>query len=255
MKRLVAATVGLSALLTTGLAAAQTSVETRDYRRADRPSFASPQNFAFELRFGPYVPEIDEEFPASKPYERVFGTGKGFHFGFEIDWQALRIPYFGTLGPGVGWSYSRRSANAKLSSSGLDSAESTSLTIMPMHLSAVLRVDVLAREIGIPIVPYGKAGLGMGLWTTATESGTSERDGVLGRGKSFGTHVAGGGMFLLDIIDPASALAFDEEIGVNNSYIFFEWQWANLDGLSFISKDPQMHVGTSNWVLGLALEF
>ena len=33
-----------------------------------------------------------------------------------------------------------------------------------MALQAVLRVDVLARETPIPIVPYAKLGLGSAIW-------------------------------------------------------------------------------------------
>jgi hypothetical protein len=256
MKRAAAlGVVGLS-LFGSSLALAQPAMEARDWRRRDRQTYQSPQRFAFELRFGPYTPEVDEPFATPGPMERVFGNRKGFYIGAEVDWQALRIPYFGTIGPGLGWGYTSRSANAKVSGTTDDSDAETSLTIMPMYLDAVLRIDVLARDVGIPLVPYGKLGLGFGMWSSSTDQGPSRRDGVLGRGRSWGTHMALGGMFLLDILDPSAALGFDEEVGVNNSYIFFEWQWANLDGqVKLIESGPQMHVGTSNWVIGLALEF
>ena len=60
----------------------------------------SPQAFALELRFGPYRPKIDDELPAARPYESTFGTDKRLYMGFELDWQAVRIPFVGTLGPG-----------------------------------------------------------------------------------------------------------------------------------------------------------
>lgn len=245
----------LAIFLLAPAARAQSSFDSHDYRRLDRPVPESPQNFAFELRFGPYMPQIDDEFQGKKPFEQVFGTGKGFYFGVELDWQALRIPYFGTLGPGFSWGYTSRSANAKLSGTDIESAEETSLSIMPMYAVGVLRVDVLPRHLGVPLVPYGKAGLGLGLWSASNESGTSERDGVLGRGRSWGTHAALGGMFLLDILEPTVALAFDNDVGVNNSYLYFEWTWRDLNGLSFIENSPQMRVGTSGWSAGLALEF
>jgi hypothetical protein len=246
--------VALSSLLAASTARAQ-SMETRDYRRIDRPMRATPQTFAFELRLGTYQPRIDQEFSGGVgPYEKVFGGDKRFYFGLEVDWQALRIPYLGTLGPGLSWGYVSTSSNAKISSTGADSAETTSLSIMPMTLAAVLRIDVFAREIGIPLVPYGKAGLGFGLWNSSNESGTSVRDGVDGKGHSSGTHFALGGMFLLDTLDPGSALKFDEEVGVNNSYVYFEWMWSDL-GTGLIEKNDQMRIGTSSWVTGIALEF
>jgi hypothetical protein len=54
-------------------------------------------------------------------------------------------------------------------------------------------------------------------------------------------------MFLLDILEPSSALAADVESGVNNSYLFFEWSMTNYGG-------DQMNVGSNNWVTGLAFE-
>jgi len=254
MSRLLASVAVASATLALA-SAAQAQVDTRDYRRVDRHLPESPQRFAFELRLGPYVPRIDEEFKGKTPYADTFGTGKGFHIGAELDWQAFRIPHLGTLGPGLSWGYTSRSANAKISSTGLESAEETTLTIMPMSAVGVLRIDVLTRDIGIPLVPYGKAGLGLGLWSASNDTGVSQRDGVTGRGRSWGTHLALGGMLHLDFLEPDTALGFDEELGVNNSYFFFEWMWSDLGNLKLIESKPQMHVGTSGWVAGLALEF
>lgn len=225
---------------------------TRDPRRFD-----SPQNFAFELRLGPYTPDIDSEFGGAantRPFQRTFGKGKGFHFGFELDWQALRIPYLGTFGPGVGWSRTSRTAKAfELNSTTTRSGEDTTLAIMPMYLVGVLRVDHFAREYGVPFVPYAKAGLGFALWSASISTGVVTREGVLGRGRSWGTHFAVGGAFLLDVLDPAAANSADKSLGVNNTYAYIEWMRSDLGDL--IESKAQMHVGTSTWVAGLALEF
>jgi hypothetical protein len=242
----------LVALMSSGNAGAQ--VETRDYRRTDRRVPESPQRFAFELRLGPYKPRIDEEFNGRTPFADTFGNGKGFHIGAEVDWQALRIPYLGTLGPGFSWGYTSRSANARISGTGKESAEETSLSIMPMTLVGVARLDVFPREFHVPVVPYGKLGLGLGLWSISTNKGTVTRDGVVGRGRSWGTHAAVGGMLHLDFLERDVALSFDDELGVNNSYLFFEWMWSDLGSSSLIEDRPQMRVGTSGWVLGLAFE-
>jgi hypothetical protein len=224
----------------------------RSYSRADRSKYESPQNFAFEIRFGPYRPEVDEEFGSAKPYETAFGTDRNFYFGLEFDWQAIRIPWFGSFGPGVGWGYTQKSANAKESATGSPSGDETSLSIMPMYAVGVLRIDVLARDVGIPIVGYGKAGLGLGLWSAGNGGGTANRDGMVGRGRSWGTHLALGAMLLLDAFDEASAVTMDNASGINNSYFFFEWMRNNLDGM--LESKPQLHVGTNTWVLGLAME-
>lgn len=242
-------------LFVASTAQAQQADQYYRWKRHDRPMYESPQSFAVELRFGPYIPNIDEQFNGgATPYRSTFGGGKGFHYGLEVDYQILRIPYLGTLGPGVSWSRTTREAKAKITGTDTDSAESTTLTIMPMALMGVLRIDVLSRELGIPIVPYGKAGLGFGLWSTGTDQGTSNRDGVDGKGRTWGTHLAGGGMFQLDFLDRSSAREIDDSIGVNHSYIFFEYMRANLDGSLLETSKPQLHIGTTTWVIGLALE-
>lgn len=60
------------------------------------------------------------------------------------------------------------------------------------------------------------------------------------------------GRYSSTFIDSAAAAQADEDTGINNSYIFLEWMRNNLDGM--IESKPQMHVGTSTWVLGLAVE-
>lgn len=222
-------------------------------RRTDR----SKQRFAVEIRFGQYFPQVDSEFGGSGPYQRVFGNGGQVYFGLEFDWQALRIPYLGALGPGFGWGYTRTSSKAKITGTQTDSAEDTALTIMPWHLSAVLRVDELMRRTGIPIVPYGKLGLGMGMWSAANTQGVAyypkepDPNALRGRGITWGEHFALGAMLSLNGLDPKAASNLDANSGVNHAYLFGEWMNTKLDG---IGSRPQMHVGSSSWVVGLAVD-
>lgn len=213
----------------------------------------SPQNAAFELRFGPYRPAIDDEISGAAPFEQTFGDDTRFLLGIEVDWQALRIPHFGTFGPGFGWGYTKFTADALLGDgSGGRSAQTTSLTIMPMYLVGVLRADVLARETFIPLVPYAKVGVGYALWWVGDGGDTAHADdGTVGRDASYGYQYALGLMLLLDALDRAAAAQMDNATGVNNSYLFVEWYVSQLDG--FGSGD-QMQVGTNTWMLGLALE-
>lgn len=220
--------------------------------RSRRP-WQSPQNMALELRFGPYRPDIDKDFPSAKPYETSFGDSRRVYVGAELDWQALRIPYLGTLGPGFGLGYTHMSGHTRLKSTGEASSESTSLGILPMYAVGVLRLDVLARETVIPLVAYGKAGVGYALWWTGNDLGPSRIDGKIGRGSTWGTHFAVGGMFLLDALEPSSAMALDNEVGINHSYLFFEWMVSNLDGFG-APAGSEMRVGASTWVAGLAFE-
>jgi hypothetical protein len=209
--------------------------------------FESSQQFAFELRFGPYRPNIDDAFPQQKPYESVFGTDRRVAFGAEFSWQATRIPFVGTFGPGIGWGYTAMSAQAKRWN-GEPSAEETSLGIMPMYAVGVLRIDELARRTVIPLVGYGKAGVGYALWWTGNDVETQRR------GHTWGTHFALGAMFLLDSIDTHSSIEIDNEWGINNTYFFFEWMVSNLNDFKAASDPSVMRVGTNTWMLGLALE-
>jgi hypothetical protein len=217
------------------------------WRRSERPP-ESDQHFALELRFGPYHPSVDNDFPAPGPYARAFGADKKpFFFGLEFDWQIFRIPWVGTIGPGLGWGYSHSGGIATKVSDGQPSAESTFLNIMPMYGVGVLRVDVLARETAIPLVAYGKAGVGYALWWSGNDIETQ------GKGHSWGTQFGVGGMLLLDAFDPHSAVELDNEFGINNTYFFAEWMVSNLNGFG-ASNHSVLNAGANTWMLGLAIE-
>ncbi len=254
----VSAAIGLASLVLPRAASAQSSLALdNDWRRRDRPARAermmSPQSAAFEARFGPYSPQVDSE-PGlkGKPYEQVFGSGAQFYFGFEFDWQAVRIPWVGVLGPGFAWGYTHTSETAKVTATGQDSGESTTITIYPMYVTAVLRADDLMRRTGFPIVPYGKIGVGLAPWNTGTSVGSSEYAGVSGSGFSYGMQWALGGMLCLNGLDPRAAASLDETVGVNHVYIYGEWWRMALDG--FGKDPPVMRVGTSTFTIGLALD-
>ena len=252
MKRGFAAAVSLGvlgAVLTSGSAQALelgTPATERPHRSA--------QHFALELRFSPYTPQIDQE-PGldRKPYAETFG-GSRLMIGAEIDWQTLRIPNIGTIGPGIGYTSMNTEA---VTSSGEKSGDETSLSITPMWAVAVLRADALWRNLDFPLVPYAKAGFGYALWSASNTGGTSEardRSGALvsGRGGSLGTKVALGLSFALDAIDRGASRNMDNATGINNTYIYFEAYWLSLNGLG---QNNALRVGTNTWATGLAFEF
>ena len=96
--------------------------------------------------------------------------------------------------------------------------------------------------------PYAKLGLGSAIWRITNGGGTAKVDGVTGSGISWGPQGALGAMLLLDFFDQSSAKNLDNELGINNSYFFFEWY------LSKLGIGDQLEVGTSSWALGLAFE-
>jgi hypothetical protein len=96
------------------------------------------------------------------------------------------------------------------------SDEREKLTLLPLTIMAILKVDVLARELGIPLVITGKLGLDTIFWRSR-RGGDSQ-----GSGRSLG--LRWGVMFALelDFIEPRAARRLDEDWGINHSYLFME---------------------------------
>ncbi len=219
--------------------------------------FASPQRFALELRFGPYKPSIDSEPGVSgAPYQTVFGSSYRVLAAVEFDWQALRIPHFGSIGPGLSFGYTSMGAKANFStcpsSGSCQSAENTSLDVFPLYAVGVLRIDVLMKDFGIPLVPYGKAGAGLAFWRASNDAGTSSYGGVAGKGHTWGTQFAAGLALSINWLDPRAARSLDSAVGINNTSIFGELMWANLNGFGGAGS---LYVGTTTFIGGLNLEF
>ncbi len=257
----VSGLLGLALTASTTDAYAASPVYSADAPRphggSARSRYESSQHFALELRFSPYRPQIDTE-PGltSKPYETTFGTMPRLLFGGEFDWQALRIPHFGTVGPGLGVGYTNMSETAKLLRDGTPSGDETSLDLWSFYTVAVLRVDVLWREFNIPFVPYAKAGLGLGLWQAGNTGGTAVakvgQGTVEGKGYSFGTQLAVGMAFALDVLDRSASRSLDASVGINNTYVYGELYASTLNG---IGQDHALRVGANSWTAGLAFEF
>lgn len=211
----------------------------------------SDQEVAIEIRFGHYRPHIDEDVGAT-PYQDIFGKSKRWQLGAELDWQLFRLKDTLSLGPGVGFGYTRSSAKAPLESGDGYSAQDTALNVFPFHAVAVLRLDALADRTPIPLVPYLKAGLGYALWWSTIGEETARYNGEVGRDESFGWVFAAGLVVRLDWLDPQDAAAADAAIGMNHSGLFVEWFKSDLSGFG---SGNNMQVGTSTWVAGLMVEF
>ena len=253
---------------------ASTTAHASDDDLALRPrhkDYQSPQHFYLELRFAPYKPQIDDapglhETPdnntSATPWKDTFRDFPRLLPAIEFDWQIFRIPYLGTVGLGASFGYTRMSASApKLdpdnTASNEPSGTKTYMEVFPMYAVAVLRADVFMRQMGIPFVPYGKFGIGYIPWRTFTDGGTSYQDQpdgstVYGKGQTWGVHVAAGIAFQLDVIDLYTAKNLDQTLGINHTYLYGEWMFANYRG---IGQSNVLWVGTSTWVTGLAFEF
>ncbi len=231
----------------------------------------SPQYGAFEIKFGPYTPNVDAE-PGLRPneegllpYESAFNDDAMFLTMLELDYQFLRLRgiNFG-VGGGVGFMQTYAKARTV---SGAQSADYTVLNVMPFVLLGVVRVDVLASELHVPIVPFFKGGLNWYLWwvlgggetarfTYEDEQGNTHSE--KGSGGTPGWQISPGIAIQLDGFDRMSARTFDNEVGVNHSYLFFEYTYAQVEGLfggknMYLSPTDLGSNGT--WMIGVALEF
>jgi hypothetical protein len=221
----------------------------------DRHRFASPQHFAFELKFGPYTPDIDSEFAdrgGRTPYANFFG-GSRLMSQIELDYQFFRK--FGTLALGVGAGFFQANGPALSGTgNGTPTGDNSRLRVAPFSLSAVYRFDYLLQKRDFPLVPYGKLGLDWAYWSITDGNDEIAHDGFggEGRGGTMGWHATAGAALVLDFFDPDAAREFDSDMGVNHTAIAFEYTHADISGLGSAGR---LHVGDTTWSLGLLLEF
>lgn len=124
---------------------------------------------------------------------------------------------------------------------GERSQDNDSFHVVPIQAFAMYRFDVAAERWSVPLVPYGRAGVGGWVWWTGPETGVKA-------GFSYGAGV----QLLLDGFDPRLAREFDREVGVNNSFLYADWQAWNVDGFGAEGFDLS---DDSILSFGLALEF
>lgn len=231
-------------------AAASAAIPGSDYQ-----PHQSSQDFALELRLNFFKPEIDSA-PGLKgtPYESTFGGDTHLGFGGEFDWQFLRNPHIGSIGFGAGvgrWSTTAKALNyVDLTPTGDD----TTLHLWQFAGLGVFRLEALA-SMGIPLVPFAKAGLGYTLWRSYGPDGTytsRQPGGNRAIGGSYGFQWSAGLALLLDTFDPSSAKNLDEATGVNNTYLFVEYTDAALNAAM---SGSALRVGGESLSGGLALEF
>lgn len=207
----------------------------------------SPQNAALEFRFGPYKPNIDEasELSTRRPYNQSFGDGPRVYAGIELDWELYRIPWLGTIGPGfqIGRAAMTRKSKAVKGT--------YSLTIYPLCVDAVLRVDELWRHFGIPFMPYAKAGVGVGFWEASAVFRTVLANGTDSSGKTFGEMAALGAAVPFDFFDRDSTRTADSAMGINTSSLYLEY---SLLELTTAGTAHPLRVGDRTWTAGIMFE-
>ena len=246
-------------------------------------TYRSPQRFAFEVKFGPYLPSVDSS-PGltGTPFADVFGTvttengivtqvnrpASRLLTTVEFDWQFWRR--FGNLGVGVSAGIMRRTAAAlALSPTGAGcveqvgtapcarSGDRTAFSVIPLTLELVYRFDVLAKRWRVPLVPYLKGGIAYYLWWAEDADGLAgfrEPDGSVDRGigGTWGLVAHPGLAFLVDVIDPTAAQVMDAELGINHVYLFAELNYGWINGFNSKEKLVLSHL---TWSAGISFEF
>jgi len=229
-------------------------------RSTNAPEKWSTQNFALELRFGPYLPRVDSEFTnGEKPFEKYFGTTNRVAVGVEFDWLLLKVERVLRFGPGLGFMYTAIGADAFYGAMATPplpgtraTGQRTSLRVLPHWAAAVLHLDALAQRTPIPLVFTAKAGLAHGLWWTKDVPRTTRaEDGTVGRGRSYGAYYALGVQLDLGFLDTQRKRRLDTFTGINSIYFFGEFYALELDGFG---KSGVMNIGDRSWVLGLAFD-
>jgi hypothetical protein len=205
----------------------------------------TPQHFAFELKFGPYLPEVDSEFGSDQaPYYRTFGNDYLLLSLFQFDWEFIRIPG-GTFAAGISSGFMQAVGPAK-TSDGRTSGEDTVLNIVPIYYSVAFRADIFANEWHVPLVPYVKGGIATYYWWVLNGGGTAEW------GWTPGWFFNPGLMLQLDFMEPGTARSFDSSMGINHSYLLVELMWAGVDGFG---RGKSMILSDLSFTAGLAFEF
>lgn len=222
---------------------------------ADERGRDSPRHMMLELHVGPYKPNIDSQFSNATPYADTFGGGTMILFGVHWDYQFFQK--FGSLAIGAGARFGMKKGHA-LDNSGARTSDDTKLRMLPLQADITYRFDYAAIRWGVPLVPYARGGLTYALWWVLNGRGEiasaygAGGDGRTGRGGTFGWHAAVGLQFLLDWIDTSVAREFDEEVGVNNSYLFAE---VSFNQLNDFGSSESFDLSDRTVSFGLMFEF
>ncbi|MFB6352248.1 MAG: MXAN_2562 family outer membrane beta-barrel protein [Bradymonadaceae bacterium] len=268
---LMSGTVGWPALMAALAVAAATLMAD-----ASPASAESPVTGNIYVKLGPYYPSIDEEFAGeAKPFRESFGTDKRL-LG-QIAGEYYVFDDYGKLGVGVMAGYSSFTGKSEVqggdggngggdggngggdggnggdsSDSGVNLTEETKFRVFPIALIASYRWDWLVEKFRIPLAPKVETGFDYYIWRVKDGAGNlSKTDGTEAAGGVPGFHVAARIEFLLDAIDPETAAAFDMSWGINNSYLFAEYNYANINGFG----GDHFNLSDSTWKVGLAFEF
>jgi hypothetical protein len=212
--------------------------------RAESPVWG---NFEFEM--GPYYPDIDSS-ASGDPFADIFGENNRL-LG-EATGEYYVFDEHGKLGLGLSIGFTRLSGTNSISGSTITIEETTRFSIIPIRALVSYRWDYLVEEFEIPLAAKVQAGYNYWIWRSLDAGGSvSTANGITGRGAKMGWHIAARLEFQLNILTPQMAASFDNTWGVNNTYLYGEFEYAQIDDFG----EPGFEFGGPSWRLGMAFEF
>ena len=239
-----------------------------------RRDYQSSQHFAFELKFGPYSPNIDASpgLNGKTPFADLFppDTGKTRPPGslltqVEFDYQFLH-KWYGNFAIGNSVGYYRRTThsfayNADPATGSLNapcsrptttnnlcvrSGDQTALNIVPLSIMARLPLRLPGAALQDPVRAVRQARPRLLRLVDrerrrlrldrAVHAARRARQSQGGWGGTLGWVVNPGGAFLLDVLDPSAAREIDAELGINHTYLFCEFHYADISGFGAANK-------------------
>ncbi len=212
----------------------------------------SERSYFLELNGGLFGPEIDRENGLNgNPFQEVFGTNrKMWMFGGELDYQIWQV--VGSLSIGLAVDYASIYGHGIASQQGERSPDSTTLKIVPVRGLLVYRFDWFARHLGVPLVPFGKAGLAYSFWwaTDGNDDVARFEEGKASGGK-WGYQIAGGLALELNFFDPLLGREFDRDFGVNSAFLNAQYVRLTIDNFG----KEGLNLSGDTWLFGLGFEF
>ncbi|MBI4820212.1 MAG: hypothetical protein HY791_28315 [Deltaproteobacteria bacterium] len=220
---------------------------------ASLPGSREEISVGFELRGGPYLPEIGHDgstVTGATAFSDVFGHTPNPLYTLGVDLLLYRG--IGSAGVGGTFGFMQFVGRGVYGDSGANSHDTTVMNILPLTLEAFYRFDWLVEELSIPFVPYARGGLAYHFWWVTTGTGDIARSGdAVGRGGKLGLVGRVGVAFVLNVFEPAAARSLYESTGIRSTALFGEVLASKVDGFA----SDGIVLSDQTWNLGMYFEF